>query len=1162
VARDGVVVTIAYAADRDVESCAASFAGQAASCAPPDAASCACTFTVGRTTPEGSAFVVATATHAGRTGTATGTGAVDRTAPAIHPALLEIVRRGVGEDDAVAAAPGAVVDVAGYAAARVVLVRVWDRLGRLLASTTPDADGSFAATALPATDGATPETLPPAEVLVSAVDAAGNESAPVAIPAGAAVAGPDADPDRIVIARRALGSTDAVLGTSAAFTGRCAVTDVEVQDEAGDLLGAVAAAADGSFPEVAIGTGTASYPRVFVRATDKCGLTGARAEVLAGRDVDPPVVDPTRIVLHASASPAPDGVSGDAGAVADTQSPVREVRLADASGQPLGSAFVPAQDGSFPAVGIGDTALDRVRVQAVDKAGNTSGWFVSRKVEALLTLAGRRPHDPTSAPAALYAFADPTDPRSSGPGEALALGDEVDLAALAGASAPGGTAAHLSAAPLPDTGAGWAPLAGGPRQFVSAALDSDRDRVIVFGGADGVRVLDETWEHDGVRWARIETPHAPPPRTNAAMAYDSTRHVTVLFGGLDAFGTVLGDTWLYDGADWTEVVVAPAPAPRWDAGMVFDTAAGRERTVLFGGCADRIPCELSDTWEFDGLTWVVVQTQQAPPARFGAAVAYDPVRLRTVIFGGGLDSGLLLGDHWEYDGSNWSQRSGAGMPPARRLAAMAYDAGRAVAVMHGGDPASVGEETWELDGATGRWSAAPASTAVGPRAGHALLYGALGAGTGAQILAVGGGQLDDLAVLAYDGASWTAGAPALPSGRARAPIAYDIARGRLLVHGNGADPFPPATDTWAATGPTFAPVATALDPALGAAAMAYDTARGKVVLFGCAPGVQGACGTWEDSGAGWVPTLTAHVPTARTGHALAYDGGHGRIVLFGGTAPNGTTPLGDTWFYDGVDWTPAALSGAPTARRWAALAYDAARDRVVLFGGNDGAPRDDTWELEPTRWAPRQTASRPPALEGAGMAYDPYRRVVTLYSDEGATWDLDGAGWSGPVPAAAGPRSQAALAFDASRHALDLFGGTAWGSDVGDLWTLDRHPSSPVWATHAAVFTLDARASLASATVLYAGAARGDLSGAASFGVELLAWDWDAASWVSLGTTDASDPAAGVIQTALSAPARFCRAGRIVLLAAPMLPSSSASGAIESEVWTDDVELRAAYVLP
>lgn len=61
-------------------------------------------------------------------------------------------------------------------------------------------------------------------------------------------------------------------------------------------------------------------------------------------------------------------------------------------------------------------------------------------------------------------------------------------------------------------------------------------------------------------------------------------------------------------------------------------------------------------------------------------------------------------------------------------------------------------------------------------------------------------------------------------------------------------------------------------------------------------------------------------------------------------------PLSDTWEWDGTNWEQKAPAAAPSARQRHALAYDSARQRVVLFGGmerkSNGTYVDlnDTWE--------------------------------------------------------------------------------------------------------------------------------------------------------------------------------------------------------------------------
>lgn len=87
------------------------------------------------------------------------------------------------------------------------------------------------------------------------------------------------------------------------------------------------------------------------------------------------------------------------------------------------------------------------------------------------------------------------------------------------------------------------------------------------------------------------------------------------------------------------------PLPRFDYSMAYDIK--RSRTVLFGGFQQALPVHLfQDTWEWDGHHWSQLQ-DIGPSARALGAMAYDPERLRMVLFAGSDDGDLPLGDTWE-----------------------------------------------------------------------------------------------------------------------------------------------------------------------------------------------------------------------------------------------------------------------------------------------------------------------------------------------------------------------------------------------------------------------------------------------------------------------------------------------------------------------------------
>jgi len=71
-------------------------------------------------------------------------------------------------------------------------------------------------------------------------------------------------------------------------------------------------------------------------------------------------------------------------------------------------------------------------------------------------------------------------------------------------------------------------------------------------------------------------------------------------------------------------------------------------------------------------------------------------------------------------------------------------------------------------------------------------------------------------------------------------------------------------------------------------------------------------------------------PSARSDVAMVFDAARGRVVLFGG-AGSAATLFNDTWEWDGENWTQYEDIG-PTPRSHHAMAYDSKRGRTVLFG--------------------------------------------------------------------------------------------------------------------------------------------------------------------------------------------------------------------------------------
>jgi hypothetical protein len=110
-------------------------------------------------------------------------------------------------------------------------------------------------------------------------------------------------------------------------------------------------------------------------------------------------------------------------------------------------------------------------------------------------------------------------------------------------------------------------------------------------------------------------------------------------------------------------------------------------------------------------------------------------------------------------------------------------------------------------------------------------------------------------------------------------------------------------------------------------------------------------------------TFTAAQPTTRAEtrvtlpplhhESVAFDAARGRLVVYGGS-----DSLKGTWEWDGTRWTQATDSASsPPVRGGATLGYDPSQRKLVMFGGWWAHPRApdfrtfcDTWTFDGRRW--------------------------------------------------------------------------------------------------------------------------------------------------------------------------------------------------------------------
>jgi hypothetical protein len=246
--------------------------------------------------------------------------------------------------------------------------------------------------------------------------------------------------------------------------------------------------------------------------------------------------------------------------------------------------------------------------------------------------------------------------------------------------------------------------------------------------------------------------------------------------------------------------------------------------------------------------------------------------------------------------------------------------------------------------------------------------------------------------------------------------------------------------------------------------MAFDSSRGATLIFGGVIGTRSLSDLWEWNGTKWNQLETGVSPPARFGHSMAYDSNEKKTVVFGGRRLDAVRAanLSDTWELKsqsdgGIVWRELQfLSRAPVGRSRHSMAFDSARNRMVLFGGieifPDGGSNllQDTWELTDGGWVQMFPDGGlvdggtliPPARYLHSMAFDKVQNRTVMFGGHGFRREFfswNGASWTlyqtllDPEP-----RIGNTIAFDSSRNTLVLFGGrNEVGNYLSDAYQLN-----------------------------------------------------------------------------------------------------------------------------
>ena len=266
------------------------------------------------------------------------------------------------------------------------------------------------------------------------------------------------------------------------------------------------------------------------------------------------------------------------------------------------------------------------------------------------------------------------------------------------------------------------------------------------------------------------------------------------------------------------------------------------------------------TWTFDGTRWTEAVAPPVATPRIWALLDFDSARHREVL----VAWNSQVPETWEWDGVKWQQRSTPHLPKVyTQNTSDAYSPELGATVLLdtaiGAPPMNPSPQpTWLYDGTDWR----PVVTKHTPGYFAQLEYDA----KRHSIVAL---STDDYRTWLFDGRDWT--------------------------------PLPLAGPT-----PRFATGAVGQGRSV-----ALDQQREVWVVHGGFDGIDMLTDTWTGDGVSWTKQAPAVTPSPRTTipgrNNLAWDPVGHRLLLFGGSArPEQGPDLGDTWAWDGANWSKLA----------------------------------------------------------------------------------------------------------------------------------------------------------------------------------------------------------------------------------------------------------------
>jgi hypothetical protein len=252
----------------------------------------------------------------------------------------------------------------------------------------------------------------------------------------------------------------------------------------------------------------------------------------------------------------------------------------------------------------------------------------------------------------------------------------------------------------------------------------------------------------------------------------------------------------------------------------------------------------------------------------------------------------------------------------------------------------------------------------------------------------------------------------------------------------------------------------------------YDSTNNRMTIFGGQNGETYFNDIWvlsHANGLGGTTLWTQYFPTGsmpstRQGHTAIYDTTNNRMTIFGGVNWSGAgTTFNDVWVLsnaNGLGGTPAWIQltpvSSPSPRSGHTAVYDAANNRMIIFGGEF---QNDVWILSNANglggtpaWTQLAPIGGPPSGRSNQTAvYDAVNNRMIIFGGTNNidtfndVWVLSNANGIGGTPAwtqlapvgTPSPRSTHTAVYDNTNNRMTIFGGVNnTGGLLNDVWVL------------------------------------------------------------------------------------------------------------------------------